>query len=344
MSYQKNIIFSILILSCLPGKTPFEYTIGITGGYDNNVLRFSDEEFNEAASDNELMGGASTFDSFVTKLGISGKKSLWNSGKKDLFINGFFTHADYRNNPERKYWSGGLDANFKWGSYRNIKYSLRHLDSFYLRHYVDRDVSIESLAPCAFTDRKQTISLTQKNGRNIWTTFSAGYLQRYYDKPFTEFDLDINFGRWKINKKFFKKIGTVSVQYEFARAVNHSLALPDRPSSFDRSYDSGEWYIPVKIQKRIPFLNEIGFSWREEFRVYEAEAADDPLHAGRSHLDTKYDFWVKKNLSESVSILFNSRFRTRDTDSAYEWVKDLKSFKQIQFWCKIEWDLIYDRY
>jgi len=339
----KNTFFTLLILSCLPANTPIEYTIGISGGYDNNVMRFSKNEFNVAAMDLDLMGGASTFDSFVYRIGISGKKSIWESGKKELFINGMANWADYRNNPERKYWSGGLDATYRWGSYKNIKYSLRHLDSFYLRHYVDRDISIETLAPCAFTDRNQSIIFSNKLGRRTWVNLSAGYLQRYYDQPFTEFNLDIKFGRWKINKKI-KKFGTVAIQYEFGRAQNQSHFLPDRPSSFNRSYDTGEWYIPIKIQKGIPFLNELGVSLRSETRVYEAEDPDDPLHAGRNHVDSKYDIWVKKNLSETLTVTVSGRYRTRKTESIYDWVTDLKSFYQLQFWCKMEWDLIYDRY
>ena len=51
MFYIKKIIICLLILSCLSAKTPFEYTIGITGGDDNNILRFSSEEFDQAEID-----------------------------------------------------------------------------------------------------------------------------------------------------------------------------------------------------------------------------------------------------------------------------------------------------
>ena len=91
-------------------------------------------------------------------------------------------------------------------------------------------------------------------------------------------------------------------------------------------------------------MNELGVSLRSETRVYEAEDPDDPLHAGRNHVDSKYDIWVKKNLSEILTVTVSGRYRIRKTESAYDWVTDLKSFYQLQFWCKMEWDLIYDRY
>ena len=147
----------------------------------------------------------------------------------------------------------------------------------------------------------------------------------------------------KINYRL-KNIGSVGLQIDRGRANNISYAPLLRPSSFDRSYQTIEWFLPLKINKKLIFINEIGFSARLETRKYDAEDPNDPLHSGRSHLDSKYDLWVKKKMSENVSLTFSSRYRTRVTDSEYAWVNDLKSFKQIQLWFNIEWDLIYDKY
>ena len=45
-----------------------------------------------------------------------------------------------------------------------------------------------------------------------------------------------------------------------------------------------------------------------------------------------------------MGLSISSRYRARSTNSDYEWVDNLKSFKQFQHWIKLEWDLIYDRY
>ena len=343
MSHNFNKSIFLMVFSCIYAGTPFEYTLGFTSGYDSNVMRFSDEEFNEASTDSELMGGANTFDSYVLKLGLSGKKTIWGLDKKEVYINGSFNWADYKNNPEKKYWSGAFDATYRWGSYKNIKYGLRHLNSFYLRHYVDRDISNKSLSPCFFNDRNQSIIITQKIKKNYWVNFGVGYLQRYYDKPFTEFDLDIIYFKGKINKRV-NNLGSIAFQIDQGRAKSESHYLPQRPSSFDRSYQTLEWYVPIKINKRIKYVDEIGISVRSENRKYDAEDLDDPLHTGRSHQDGKYDFWVKKEMYDSFSVSISSRYRTRNTQSVYSWVTDLKSFEQLQIWLKVEWDLIYDRY
>ena len=338
-----KISFTFVIISYLLGGTPIEYTIGFTGGYDDNVLRFSKDEFNDAAQDLSIMGGSSTFDSFVTKLSFQGRKSIIYSKNQILNLKLLYTSSDYRNTPEKKYWSGGFDISYKWGSYKNIKYSLRHLDRFYLRHYTNKDISNDQLSPCLFTDRNQSLILSQRVSKRSWVNFGGGYLQRYYSKPFIEFDLDIVYYKAKLNYKI-KKIGTVALQVNRGHAVNESHFLPDRPSSFNRSYDTVEWYAPIKINKIIPFFSVIGIATRIEKRIYDAEDPNDPLHAGRSHLDSKYDFWLEKSISDIVNITLSTRYRTRQTDSEYDWVKDLKSFDQLQFWCTIEWDMIYDNY
>jgi len=320
-----------------------EYSLSFTSGYDNNVMRFSQNEFDNATQNLDLLGGANTFDSFVTKVGLSGKKPIWISGKKSIQLNGFINYSDYIHSPEKKYWSGGLDASFKWGSYRSLKYSIRHLDQFYLRHYINRDISTTKLDACAFTDRNHSLTLTDRITRRIWVNITPGVLQRYYNNPFTEFDLDIYYVKGKLNYKI-KKVGTIAMQIDMGQAMSESHYLPNRPSSFNRSYETMEWYVPIKFTKNVPFLDEIGISAREETRIYVAEDLNDPLHAGRSHKDTKYDLWVKKRIFETMNVSFTTRYRERQTDSAYKWVADLKSFNQMQCWLKVEWDFIYDRY
>ncbi len=323
--------------------TPLEYKISITSGYDNNVMRFSENEFKRAASDTVILGEAKTFDSYITKAKITAEKVFVISNSKLIKINGVYTLSDFRAIPEKKYWSGGIDAVYRWGSYKNIRYTLRHLDNFYLRHYVDRDISATSLAPCLFTDRDQTINLSHRLSKNSWFNISSGYLQRYYARPFTEFDLDIIYFKGKINYRL-KNFGSFSIQVNRGYADNISFTPNLRPSSFDRSYHTTEWFLPLKINKKLNFIKEIGVSARLEIREYEAEDPEDPLHSGRSHLDSKYDLWIKKRINEDFIFTLSSRFRTRVTDSEYAWVDDLKSFKQLQFWFTIEWGFIYDKY
>ena len=203
MVYQK-IIYKLLFASFLIARTPFEYGFSFSSGYDNNVMRLSSKEFRKAAQNLDLLGGAENFDSFTYKIGFKGKKSYWELDRKELFIKGNIDWTNYQHNQYKKYWSSGLDLVYKWGSYKNIKYSLRHLNNFYLRHYIDRDISTSKLSPCLFTDHNQKLAITFLIKKNFWANFGIGFLQRYYRKPFKEFDLDIFYSRFRVSKKIAK--------------------------------------------------------------------------------------------------------------------------------------------
>ena len=212
-----------------------------------------------------------------------------------------------------------------------------------MRHYINRDIGNNTYEPCLFTDRSQNFLISQKFSKQSWSNFSLGYIQRYYDKPFTEFDLDIFYLRGKQNFRL-KRFGKISIQYESGRALSKSNESPIRPSSFDRSYSFSELYIPTVINKNLIIVDELGLSYRLENRKYDAEDLNDPLHSGRSHQDSKYDIWIKKQIFEDMKIKLALRMRDRSTDSSYNWVSDLKSFNQLQTWISIEWKIDYDKY
>ena len=343
MVYLRTIYFKTILVSLTFAKTPIEYGFSLSSGYDDNVMRLSFTEVSETSNNSSILGGAKKLDSFTSKLGLFSKKSLWQLGKKELVVKGNIHWADYYHNQFKKYWSGGLDIIYRWGSYKNIKYTVRHLDDFYLRHYINRDVSNSEASPCLFSDQNQKITITYLVHKPYWANFSIGYLQRYYKIPFTEFDLDILYFKSKISRKI-NKIGSISLQIENGVAKSESHQRQFRPSSFNRSYETVEWFLPLTIRQKNKFFNEFGISIRQEKRKYVAEEFNDPLHSGRDHLDTKYDFWFKKKINEMISTTVSNRFRTRKTNSKYDWVSDLKSFDQFQVWIKIEWEFVYDQY
>ncbi|MBA65537.1 MAG: hypothetical protein CMG55_07030 [Candidatus Marinimicrobia bacterium] len=343
MKSIQSTLYFIASFSLLIARTPWDYTISLASGYDSNVMRFSVEEIDNASQTPDILGRSTHFDSFISKFGFSSKKDLWISKNRNLSMNTKFSLSSYVNAQDKRYWSSGLDLIYKWGSYKNIKFSLRHLDKFYLRHYVNKDISTNRLEACYFSDRDQIITVTQRITKYSWINIGAGYLQRYYEKPFTEFDLDIINLRAKLNYKL-KRIGTLALQVNQGRALSESHIGPIRPSSFDRSYNTREVFLPFKFKYNGPFLSSFGFSYRAEKRTYDAEDPNDVLHAGRSHIDRKYDLWIRKSIGEDISIKISSRYRSRVTDSAFQWVSNLKSFNQIQYWVNIEWDLMYDKY
>lgn len=345
------LIYLIFILSVSNGQpwtdylnSPINWTLGITNGYDNNVLRLSNIEKQNAALNQSMMGGTETFDSHYSRISMNGfKKIQLNDRKKQLNISMNGQYSYYSQNNHRRYWSGDFDMDYRWGLYRKLKYSLRHLDSYYIRHYIDRDVSTDQTASCNFTNREQELLFSYPLKLRLWATGFVSYTQRYFDRPFTEFDLDIFNTAIKISKAF-KKVGTAAIQLEYGVADNITFGQTAKASALDRSFTHFEWYIPLTYHRGFGVFDEAGISFRRDFRRYKGEELNDPLHSGRSHVDKQWDIWGEKELGENLKINGTIRYRKRTTQSQYDWVSDLKSFDQIQAWLTLEWDMIYDRY
>ncbi len=344
-------LLPLLLTSFLLGQSwsnylnsPIKWTIGLTNGYDNNVLRLSEIEQKDAALDESILGGAETFDSHYARFSLSGLKNVQLSDrKKQIQFYGKVNISNYSQNKNRRHWSGNLKATYRWGSYRKLEYSLRHLDSYYIRHYVDRDISTDELASCNFTDREQRILASYPLQRRLWATGFVSYTQRYFDKPFTEFDLDIVSTTIRISKKF-RGFGTISLEGTYGVAENITFGKTANASDLDRSYKHAEWYIPISYNQGFFGLDDIGLSLRRDVRLYKAESMGDPLHSGRSHTEVKVDVWGEKDLRKHFTIKGKIRYRKRTTDSRFDWVSNLKTFDQVQAWVTLEWDMIYDRY
>ena len=341
----------ILSFSILCGQSwidylhsPIKWTVGLTNGYDNNVLKLSSVEKKDAALEGDILGGADTFDSHYTRFSMSGlKKIQLAERKKQIQFYAKGNIYNYTQNENRRYWSGNLKATYHWGSYRKLEYSIRHLDSYYIRHYIDRDVSTNELASCSFTDRDQRILVSYPIKRRLWTSGFVSYTQRYFDKPFTEFDLNIVTTALKISKKF-RGFGTIAIEGKYGIADNITFGKTAKASDLDRSYTHVEWFVPISYNQNFFGFDNVGFSMRRDIRIYEAETMGDPLHSGRSHEEVKWDIWGEKELSENLTLKGSLRYRKRSTDSRFDWVSKLKTFDQVQAWVILEWDMIYDRY
>ena len=341
----------ILSFSILCGQSwtdylhsPIKWTVGLTNGYDNNVLKLSSVEKKDATLEGDILRGADTFDSHYARFSLSGLKKIQLADrKKQIQFYAKGNISNYTQNENRRYWSGNLKATYRWGSYRKLEYSIRQLDSYYIRHYIDRDVSTDELASCSFTDREQRIFVSYPINRRLWTSGFVSYTQRYFDKPFTEFDLDIVTTALKISKKF-RGFGTIAIEGKYGIADNISFGKTAKASDLDRSYTHVEWFVPISYNQNFFGFDNVGFSMRRDIRIYGAETLADPLHSGRSHEEVKWDVWGEKNLSENLTLKGSLRYRIRTTNSQFEWVSELKTFDQVQAWVTLEWDMIYDRY
>ena len=105
------------------------------------------------------MGGAKKLDSYINRFQIRQANASY-IRSKEISFSSMVSVSDYIHNVNKDYWSGSFTLKYRWGAYRNIKYSLRHLNSYYLRHYIDRGEFPNDLKPCNFSDNDQFLNYT----------------------------------------------------------------------------------------------------------------------------------------------------------------------------------------
>ena len=344
-------IIIILLISLLNGQNlldylsgPITFRIGLINGYDDNVLRLSNIEKSQASTNKYIMGGADTFDSHFSRLVIAGQKKIQLAHRgKSIHIYTRANISNYSNNKNRQHWSGNIKGVYKWGSYKRVSFSIRHLNRYYIRHYINRDISNDDLMPCAFSDREQLLEVAHPIKKKQWVTMQLSYNQRYFDIPFTEFDLDILSSYFKISRKI-DDFGTIAIAFKYGEATNTTFGNTAKASDLDRSYNNFEWYMPLTYNINTGLINKVGISIRKDYRNYIAESVGDPLHSGRNHKDNKFNFWADHKINESILIKTSLLYRYRKTESQFNWVSELKTFHQWQAWISIEWKMVYDRY
>ena len=62
-------------------------------------------------------------------------------------------------------------------------------------------------------------------------------------------------------------------------------------------------------------------------RLYSSNIYNDALHRTRTHIDSNISLWYKFFISELKNKI-QFTYRMRSTDSIFDWVEDLKSFKR----------------
>ena len=108
------IIPLLFLVKATFASTPVNIHFSYHSGYDSNVMRFSHEEIQNAAEDRKMMGGAGTFDSYVSRINTRFQKTLFVSGKKELGISSAFNLSNYVHNSHKNYWSGNASLVYKW--------------------------------------------------------------------------------------------------------------------------------------------------------------------------------------------------------------------------------------
>ena len=287
-----------------------DFSSNIKVGFDSNILKYSNAE-------------SPILSNFI-KLGIGYKSKLSIIDRKTQ-ISLSFVKSIY-DLPEKSNYS--FSAKFKQplGSYHYLIFNYRYIDNIYLREYVDVDQgvlnSVYQGTYCNFDNSVFDISyelpiLKKKTKINIHYIYQT----QFYNKYFTEFDLELH----GLNLKYTRKIknnrlNIFSFRFNYAK----NLTLNDftlSTSYMDRGYREYLFSLVEKGKSK-------GMSFDIALRKYGSDFLEDQLHMDRHHVDFQSSFWNFYNFfGKKNKLIF--KHRKRVTYSPHSWVKNIKSFDKL---------------
>jgi len=324
-------------------NVPIYTSSSLSIGYDNNIFRLSDFERDFQYSESISAINAQTFDDgyIAPKLSIHYSPYLINNIKTQFKFSLSRTH--YLNTENKSYNIIFSELGIKLGSYRWLKFSHRYLPEYYLRNYIDHDLSEEDYKVCIFSSESFGFSFSSPIIKKIWSRIKYTRTNLYYNIHFTEYDTQINQFELRFNSSYFKMSN--SAWFSYGDGNNISYDSDYKSSMYDRSYK--EYIFGFSANKRIK-SNRIGLSSVFKNRVYNEESREDPIHAGREHLESNLSLWIEKKINKSLLHQLKIKYRTREvfsnfsvnyfggTDTDYQVnIIDLKSFEKFEFIYKI---------
>ena len=299
-----------LIFIALLGFLFSDFSSNVKVGFDSNILKYSNPE--------------NPISSNFIKLGMGYKSKLKIVDRKtQMSLN--FVKSIY-DLSEKSNYSFGLKFKQPLGEYRYLMLSYKYIDNIYLREYVDVDQgvlnSIYQGTNCSFDNSIIDIGyelpvLKKKSKINIHYIYQT----QFYNKYFTEFDLELHGLKLKYIRQLKKnKSNIFSFRFNYAK----NLTLNDftlSTSYMDRGYSEYLFSLVEKDKLK-------GMSFDLVLRTYSSSIIEDQLHLDRRHVDVQSSFWNSyKFFGKKNKLIF--KYRKRVTYSPYSWVENIKSFDKL---------------
>ena len=297
-----NLLFVGLLYSSWNGNIKF--------GHDTNIMKYSNQEnpvsSNMVKLSQAYSGKISNIFRRETKYKLSIKNSIYTLSQKSNY-------------------SYAIQLKHPLGNYRYLSFNYSYIDDIYLRKYIDVDqggvfgyIYAYEEIHCYFDNTKINVNyefpIVHKKSK---MSISYLYETQFYNKYFTEFDLEIN--GFKIKYSNNMNLFRYSISLRSINAENITLNDIMVSTSFaDRGYLENSISLSLKYEKS-------GFLLAFNKRTFSSNIIEDHLHYNRTHIDAQYTIWRSFYLFGIKNKIFLKN-RVRSTSSNYNWVEDLKTF------------------
>ena len=335
------ILLCSFLLSSVPLKNkllvPIYFDFGLSFGYNDNIFKFSDDE-KERFSSYDYMGSASTYDSSILKpdLKVFYSPQLFYDKVTNFVL--FSSLSQYPNTEDKNNIYYSLRFEYKVKPYSWIKLGYKNSTDNFLRYYTDGDLP-ENNYKCDYDSETVYANYSINFYPYGWTRFEVSKNTQFFNPYFTEFDLEV----FELSLTHNDKYNSYNISAKLSNSVADNVSYKNGLNSteFDRSYNSMGVKLSVKRSLE-SFLNQINFGYEYKHRSYVSESELDALHAGRSHVEISFFIFILKELLYDIDMELRYKFRYRKTNSDFEWVESLKSFKDNQIVIKFTYDMELD--
>jgi len=330
-------------------KVPVYVSISTSMGYDENFLRLSPSDIKFANRFPSMMSDSKSTNTMVNrnKMGLEYGPYLFKDHETRIKLN--LNLNLYQSLSEKSYNKYSLSISQHLASYQWLKFNYSLMPDYYLRNYLDQDISevidlnnLEYIPPCiscktaSFSQEEKSLEYTMPDSKIKKTWYSVNYSikTQYYNENFNEFNLEIEKFKVGVLTKYSKsKKLAFKISYSIANNITKLLEQPSTVNN-DRGYNSIIINISFSDRVKKSIINNYGWLFILENRNFTSPMTLDHLHYGRIDSDYKTSFWIDRSLERDTSLKIGINFRKKFSKSNYEFVEEMKSFSKYDIWIK----------
>lgn len=348
---RKIVILFFLICSIVKPQTiinrfkvPINFKSNFAIGYDDNYLRLSNTDLGQA--DLNLIGSSGSASSYILKPAIYIGYSPVILDDKITNIKSSFTYSYFTKSINKSYLISRISMETKLKSYSWLKFGIRYIPKYYLRNFLDRDMSNVDFYDCNFssTEYFSNYSFPLKGIKRVWVKLHVGFTQEYYNPSFTEFDLNKSIFQLTINKRLKNKSKLkFEISNGYAKNISYGSNLLsasfNRSYTFDRIRGDFNWHI-----KKNKLINNVLLSMQLEQRYYSLDSEKYTFDNWKYYIDGKMKIRMDWNFSKIYGISTLYQYRFRDASSRlygdFEWVDGAKSYSKHEIWLEFSYKFV----
>jgi hypothetical protein len=325
-------------------RVPIKFKSNIAIGYDDNYLRLSNIDLREG--DLNEIGSSSSASSYILKPSIYMDYSPVISDNKMTNIKSSLTYSHFNKSINKSYLISRISMETKLKSYSWFRFGIRYIPKYYLRNFLDREMSNVDYYNCTFSSSEYfaNFSFPLKKIKRTWIKLHFGFTQEYYNPSFTEFDLNKAIFQLAVNKRLKNKS---KLKFEISNGYAKNISYDSNLSSasFNRSYIFDKlrgdlnWYV-----KKNKFIKNILLSLQLEQRYYSLDSEKYAFDNWKYYIDGKMKIKMDWNFSKIYGVSTLYQYRFRDASSRlygdFEWVDGAKSYSKHEIWLEFSYRFV----